>query len=836
MIPTPVPTPSLDPLNSPLGRLILHPGPTVLAFLGRLWDLVTPWLLPAAASVVFILAAVIGGKALLQRRRTKLLADGARWMSILLPPEVDPAGAETLWLNLVELLRPPWRRLIDGQPHLSFEYLWSTEGLRIGIWVPGPVAPDLVESAIEAAWPGAQTELSQPRAPLGDSKTILGGELRLAVAEWFPIRITHAADPLRALLGAAAVRRQGDFAAVQVLARPVTSGRWSACHKAARTLRTGESFSLINKLLDFIQPGPPVKPTTLADDPTRAPDIRTILDKASGPGWEMVVRYAVGTQEEGREARKRLRGRAHAIASAFGIFSGRNRLARHHLRGPVKASQSRCLGKANLVSIPELAGLAHLPTDLSIPGITRAGARPAVPPTSIADKGKVIGDSDAGPRHPIALSPADAAFHLHVLGATGSGKSTLLTNLVLDDVKAGRGAVVIDPKGDLVIDILDRLPKESAGKVVLIDPEDDAPPTMNVLAGADPGLVVDHLVGIFHNIFLAHWGPRTDDVLRAACLTLLSDPEGNATLADVPLLLSNAVFRGRLTAGMDDKESLGGFWEWYDSMSEAQKSQVVGPVMNKLRAFLMRGFVRKLIGHPESSFDMTEDVLDGGLLLVRIPKGIVGDETAKLLGSLVVARVWQAATARARAGKEARVDASLYIDECQNFLNLPRSFEEMLAEARGYKLSLVLAHQHLAQLPRDLREGISANARNKIFFNMSPEDAHVLSRHTGPMLDEHDLSHLGGYQVAARLVVAGADKPAFTLRTRQAPEVVPGRADIIRKESAARFGGGAGNLAAIEAKGRSLDPKLARAAGRRMAPQSADHSTNQSADHSTDQP
>ena len=53
----------------------------------------------------------------------------------------------------------------------------------------------------------------------------------------------------------------------------------------------------------------------------------------------------------------------------------------------------------------------------------------------------------------------DARYHLHVMGATGSGKSTLLTNLVLGDVEAGRGVVVIDPKGDLITDLCDRLPE-----------------------------------------------------------------------------------------------------------------------------------------------------------------------------------------------------------------------------------------------------------------------------------------------------------------------------------------------------------------------------------------
>ncbi|MDA8063560.1 MAG: type IV secretory system conjugative DNA transfer family protein, partial [Actinomycetota bacterium] len=194
---------------------------------------------------------------------------------------------------------------------------------------------------------------------------------------------------------------------------------------------------------------------------------------------------------------------------------------------------------------------------------------------------------------------------------------------------------------------------------------------------------------------------------------------------------------------------------------------------------LLRDFVRQVVGRPDSSFDMGQ-VLDGGVCLVRVPKGILGEDTARLLGSFVVAKVWQTATHRARLGQAARVDASLVVDECQNFLHLPRSFDEMLAEARGYRLSMVLAHQHLGQLGKELRETVSANARTKVWFTMSPEDARALERHVAPNLTEHDLSHLGAYTAAARLVVDGEETPAFTLATRPAPPAVPGRADAVR--------------------------------------------------------
>ena len=259
-------------------------------------------------------------------------------------------------------------------------------------------------------------------------------------------------------------------------------------------------------------------------------------------------------------------------------------------------------------------------------------------------------------------------------------------------------------------------------------------------------------------------------MLRSSCLTLAGQP--GATLADIPRLLGDAAYRQRATAGIRDPV-LSGFWDWYESLSDAHRSFITGPLMNKLRAFLLRRFVRETVGAASSSFDMAQ-VLDGGLCLVRLPKGQLGEDTTRLLGSVILARAWQTATHRARTGQAARSDCTLYIDECHNFLSLPHGMEDMLAEARSYRMSLVLVHQNLAQLSRELREGISANARSKIIFTCSPEDAHQLERHVQPSLSAHDLSHLGAFQACARLVAGSAEQPAFTMRTLPLPRRDPG--------------------------------------------------------------
>jgi hypothetical protein len=307
--------------------------------------------------------------------------------------------------------------------------------------------------------------------------------------------------------------------------------------------------------------------------------------------------------------------------------------------------------------------------------------------------------------------------------------------------------------------------------------------------GSDTDVICDNITGIFRRIYAAFWGPRTDDIFRAAILTLLQSVppgSGQVTLADIPDLLGDQVNRRRVTSTVTDPV-LKGFWEWYEELSAASRAQVTGPLMNKLRAFLLRPFVRQAIAAGPSTFTMASVLDHGGLLLARLPKGVLGEETARLLGSFIVAATWQAASRRARLPQHARPDAGLYIDECQNFLNLPYPLEDMLAEARAYRLSVVMAHQNLAQLPADLREGISANARSQVIFNASPEDARVLERHTLPHLTAHDLSHLGGFQAAARLIAGGTDTPAFTLRTQPLPAGAPGRARLIRR--AARPGG-----------------------------------------------
>ncbi|TQN32649.1 hypothetical protein FHX37_2626 [Haloactinospora alba] len=755
--------------------------PTVLADL--LIALVMAHGLTLAITIPLVAAGIITTSHLLTWARQWRWRTQARLVEILPPPQSELSGAEDLWRQMLGTLRPWWKRLLLGQPHLVWECAMSITGLRIRMWVPGPVPGGMVERAITSAWPGSLVS-TRPVPPPRDDVRAHAGAVRLARPDHYPIETAFAEDPLRALIGAAGDLTGDDEVLVQVGVRPITGRRLRRANKAAASLRY--DYTPTRGAFDALTPGGHRSASLLALRPEAGREIQAILTKSTQPRLETAVRYLVSSPGATPEDRQRRRGRAHAVAAAWSVFSGHNYYQRHRVWAlPKWRFHRRTMGRGDLLTARELAAIAHLPLDETVPGLQRAPARPVPPPPQVAldtPESRVLGTAEQSEHRTVAQRAADARQHTHIIGGTGTGKTTLLMGMALDDLTKGRGLVMIEPKGESDL-LLSRIPEEALDRVVLIDPEDNTPPpSLNVLGGGDPVRVADMVTGVFSRIYRDSWGPRTDDILRSCCLTLAGTPQ--ASLANVPKLLENDAFRRRTTADLDDNGILAGFWRWYDNLSDQARAHATAPLLNKLRAVLLRDFARDLLAaRPRHALDLPTLLDHDAVVLARLPKGVLGDDTASLLGSLMLAQTWDAVLSRARQREADRRDTGIYLDEAQNFLTLPYGLGDMLAEARAYRAGLVIAHQDLAQLPRDLREATSANARSKIYFDVSPEDAHDLKRHVHPELSEHDLSHLARFQAAARLVTHGALSPAFTLRTRPLPPPVQGRATAVRKAS-----------------------------------------------------
>ncbi|WP_462189236.1 MULTISPECIES: helicase HerA domain-containing protein, partial [unclassified Frankia] len=161
-----------------------------------------------------------------------------------------------------------------------------------------------------------------------------------------------------------------------------------------------------------------------------------------------------------------------------------------------------------VLNTAELSALVAFPLgSVMLPGLRLGGTRQLAPSADIPSGPRIVARSTfPGVQRSLALSVTDSLRHVHVVGPTGTGKSTLLLGMITGDMQAGRGVIVLDPKGDLVSDVLDRVPEKRRDEVVILDSADEARPVgLNLLSGSHraPELAADQIVGIFHQLYKA---------------------------------------------------------------------------------------------------------------------------------------------------------------------------------------------------------------------------------------------------------------------------------------------------------------------------------------------
>ena len=380
--------------------------------------------------------------------------------------------------------------------------------------------------------------------------------------------------------------------------------------------------------------------------------VSALKAKQSGPLLLGSARLAVQAAD-----RAHARSLLHRVESAWhasrapGVHLRRRLIPEYWVARGVRNRSLPLFSWPLLCNAEELSGLIGIPVEAEqIPGLILGGCRQLAASPLIPTRGVVLALSTfPGSERPIALDVQAQLRHLHAIGPTGVGKSTLLLNLIVQDLKLGRGVTVLDPKGDLVADILERIPQGRERDVIVLDASDDVRPVginpIRSTSGNGSEIMVENLVGLMHSLWKFSWGPRTDDILRAALMTLALKP--GMTLVEVPPLLLEDSFRQRFIGNLDDPVGLESFWGWYHGLSDAERATVVAAPLNKLRAFTMRPRMRRILGQSNPKLDMAEVLAAGKILLVNLASGLLGEDAAALLGALVVAELWHATTARA---------------------------------------------------------------------------------------------------------------------------------------------------------------------------------------------
>jgi hypothetical protein len=510
---------------------------------------------------------------------------------------------------------------------------------------------------------------------------------------------------------------------------------------------------------------------------------RVLMDKLTQPGLNGYGVLSVQAQTSARSTQ--LMRRTAASLWSLGTPYG------HLVADSYWYGQAlRLLGqRGRYLSIQELAAVIGWPIDApDLPGLELGAAKRLVPSLSLPTSGRILGLTNfVGIERPVAITPAASTRGLYVLGPTGTGKTSLIKNLIRDDLAAGRGLAVVETNGDLINDLLDLIPLHRLDDVVLIDPTDRTHAVgFNPFAGSsDASLVADQLGELFQRLWKDFWGPRTGQLTHMGLLTL-AQREGS-TLLDLPRLYLDPAFRAQVLADLDDPVGLEPDWRWFGNLAEREQATVVAPLLNKVRQFTARKSIRAIMGQANPPLSMQRLMAEQKILLVYLPKGLIGAETAQLLGCLILTSIWQAATERARLTISQRTPFGLYVDEVQDFASAPIPWDEMFAQGRKYGLALTVAHQNLAQLPKELREVILANARSKAVFALSAADAKALEPLFAPALTASDLQALEAHAIAALVALDdGSTTQPVTLTTPPPPEAV-GSAKQVRQSSRTHY-------------------------------------------------
>lgn len=356
-------------------------------------------------------------------------------------------------------------------------------------------------------------------------------------------------------------------------------------------------------------------------------------------------------------------------------------------------------------------------------------------------------------------------LHMALLGMTGTGKSSLLQNVIHQDIKAGRSLAVLDPHGDLFEAVSSRLPANRRDKVLILDvPKVGSSWHFNPLADIDPQqrpLAVAGLVEVFKKLWSDDWGPRLEHLLRNVIWTLLENH--GSRLADIPRLLGEREYRNTLVDRVEN-ETVREFWRSeFANYSPAFRAVVTAPLLNKVGAFLSDPRLRRILAAERSSFDIRQVMDRGGVLLVNLAKGKLGEGPAALLGSLLVSSIALAALSRADMPPSDRRPFYVYLDEFHLFAT--EMLVDMFAELRKFGVSLTVACQYLGQLDPAIRESLLANVGTVCAFRVTPEDARVLLADRGEKLRPEDLTRLPNREFAVRLMIDGAPTRMFSART-----------------------------------------------------------------------
>lgn len=793
-----------------------------------------PWVVALiVVAAIGIIAGIFGGTYISKLRKAKKYERGLKMVPLLihLPPTTDDieAGgrdkrdianeaiskAQVMYSILSSTITKGLKTRLYGQRHFSLEIIAKDGFIKYYAIVPA-VLTETVKQAVQSAYPTARLEERREENIFKGGTgvdAVAGAELTLNKEYYLPIATYEDSkrDAQMAILNALSGVGNNEGAAVQILFRPAQKN-WSERGKQyTENMQKGKTSKTIGTgfgdfAMDLIRapwevPGEHEKSEHETITNIKQDEITAITNKMRFPAFETLIRIIASSENKPRSE-----AIVGGIVSAFSQFNSPelNGFKVNTFKDARKLAIDYTFrffplkNHSTILNSVELASIFHLPEQNAIPNsqVERQLTKQVDGPARLATEGLFLGTNQfRGTDKAIYLQEKDRRRHMYVIGQTGMGKSVFLENLAFQDMCDGHGFAFIDPHGDAVEALLQRVPEERIDDVIYFDPADiEHPVGMNMFEYTtqdQKDFIVQEGISMLQSLFdpnnQGFFGPRGQHMFRNAALLLMSDPAG-ATFIDIPQCFTDPEFVKSKLKYVTDKAV---YDYWTKEFPASQKSNDAGEVItwfsSKWGPFISNTIMRNTLGQVKSGFNIREIMDNKKIFLVNLSKGRLGDINANLLGMIFVMKFQQAAMSRQDIPEDQRQDFCLYVDEFQNFAT--DSFESILSEARKYRLNLIVANQFMTQLTEKIREALLGNVGTIICGRIGVTDADLMVKAFTPTFTAEDLTKTPNFSAVAKVMMFDMPSAPFTMKL-PAPMGEPNEElmDSLKAYSATKFG------------------------------------------------
>ncbi len=724
-------------------------------------SILTTWSITAFFIVIgLVVLAILGylGLQWFRYRNRETYSLGFVLMEIRLPRdnEIKIDAAEQMFASLHTLYNGDWfKQFTSPQDYFSFEVVALKEDIRFYVACPGKLQ-DLIEKQIHGAYPGAEIYQVDEYNIFSESGKVAFASLSLSKAAYCPIKTYKelATDPLSSLTSALAKMSEGEGAAIQFIFAPASS-EWQ---------HAGGSYIAETKKKE-------ANPET-AKYHTDQKTYELIDNKISKPGFTTSIRVVVSAASKTSADMhlKNITGTFAQYASNLNKLSRPKRiwLKQVFMIDFIYRYMPLFNWNTSILNAEELATIFHLPNKMvETPHIHWLNSKRAPAPAEIPSSGLFLGKSRyRGLTRDIYISPADRQRHMYIIGKTGTGKSEFLKEMILQDIRDGKGVCFIDPH-DTVEQILEMIPPERAEDVIYFNPSDtERPLGMNIMEAdteEQQHFVVSSIIGLMYKLYDPHKtgiiGPRFEHAIRNAMLTVMSEP--GSTFIEVVRVLSDPKFVQELLPKVKDPMVRRYWTDQIAQTSDFHKSEVLDYIVSKFGRFVTDKMMRNIIGQSKSAFDFRKVMDEKKILLINLAKGRLGEENSQFLGLLIVPKILMAAMSRQDVPESQRSDFYLYVDEFQNFAT--PDFAVILSEARKYHLNLTVANQFVGQMEEDVKQAVFGNVGTLVSFRVGVTDANFLQHEFTPTFSETDLTNVERFHAFMKTIVNNEPVVPFSM-------------------------------------------------------------------------